>query len=738
MHRRIGVEGDRIRSQLTSASQKQPSAGSLPILQHGLVLALFLALSLAFFGWPVIGHMQSRYIGQTEDPVQFIAAMLWWPWAIQHGTNPFIDHWLWAPHGQPLLWVTSMPSISLLLSPVTALWGPVASYNVAEILGPALSAWSMYFLLRVFTRSLVLQMWGGYVFGFSSYTIGQTLAHLFLTWTFPLPLLVLIGVRVYQYQAKNIRPPVRYRVWASILLLFLFGASLEIFATLAFFVTVTLALALILSHRRRDLRSRLLVFIRWELATYGLVVVLLSPAVIWMAAHPAFSGPPHSPVTFSTDLLNFFVPTYVTWLGGQVFWGVSHLFLGNWFEQGAYLGLPLIVLSVISIQKNWDQFWIKILSGMLICVAVLSLGPILHIAGYPFIPLPWTVFQHVPILQDALPARFSVYVAFLVSLLTTMGLDRLSPDKLRVKYYALAGVSLLFLLPNVSWGRSGWSTPMDIPSFFLKPSEYQRIIPHNSNVLIFPYGSYGNGIAMQIHTDFWFRLANGYWGIPPSKYGEWPVVQQLWLLPAIPHNAAIAVQFAGLLKNQGVRRVVALSPYALPAGRLLKEIPGSRKIYSGPHVAVWSISPAKAFSGTPSLSSVLSRSDLLQFQALNNAARMWLTRHPGDVGPLSPAFLESRHLLNSSFGAIANSGANRYWTDDGGWVGAVGRDMYGIGITGSGTEIEPIIRQDGPTARRIYFPYPRQLTKARYSVIHHIRSGELLMVFSAPPKSSLH
>lgn len=113
---------------------------------------VFLAISLIYFGIPVVTHLGTRYVGQGEDPIQYVNALLWWPWAILHGHNPFIDHWLWAPVGQSLLWVTSVPSISLVMSPVTLSLGPIDAYNIAMILGPAMSAFAMYRLLGFITN----------------------------------------------------------------------------------------------------------------------------------------------------------------------------------------------------------------------------------------------------------------------------------------------------------------------------------------------------------------------------------------------------------------------------------------------------------------------------------------------------------------------------------------------------------------------------------------------------------
>lgn len=634
-HQRIGVEGDGMKSSITTDTQHRANVDA-SLMRHGLAFVLFLILSVIFFGIPVLSHMTTRYVGPTQDPTQFIMAMLWWPRALFHGTNPFIDRWIWMPGGQNLLWVTSMPLISLIMSPVTAIVGPVASYNIAMLLGPVLCAWAMYFLLSVLTKQWALQMWGGYVFGFSSYILGETLGHLILIWAFPLPLLVLIGIHVYRMQANSVIPPRRYRIWAVTLLIFLFGSTMEIFATFVFFSTLALIIAHLFAIKNPLLRHRVLSLSRWVLTTYILVALAISPLVAWMLAHPSYSGPPYSPAMFSANLLNYFIPTPLTWLGGMEFWRFSSTFTGNLTEQGAYLGLPLILLTLLAVIQNRSQFWIKTITATLAMVVVFSFGPVLHIGRHIVLPfLPWLLFTHIPLLQDALPTRFTLYVFFLVTVLTILGLEKLPRDRIYSQYLLLAGLVPLFLLPNLTWGKNIRWTPLRIPPLFSVKARYQKLIPRHSNVLMFPYGHYGNGIAIQAQTHFWFRLADGYWGPPPPAYNSWPLVQQLWSSPRIVVNPALNWQLAAMLKAQQVERVVAIKPDIQSASLLLRNIPGVRLIYSGSHTRVWAVSFPDTYRGNPSLSSVLTRSNLLQEKALRQGALSWLFQH----GRLSVALL---------------------------------------------------------------------------------------------------
>ena len=63
---------------------------------------------------------------------------------------------------------------------------------------PALSAFTAYLLCRHLTRSTWASLVGGYLFGFSSYMLGQEQGHLHMTAVFLLPLIALATVRYLQ------------------------------------------------------------------------------------------------------------------------------------------------------------------------------------------------------------------------------------------------------------------------------------------------------------------------------------------------------------------------------------------------------------------------------------------------------------------------------------------------------------------------------------------------------------
>src|SRR5436190_1582258 len=121
-------------------------------VESGTALLLYAAASIALFGAPILFQLPRWYVGWGADPASHVWFLAWWPHAIAKGMNPFVTHAIWAPTGYDLAGSTSVPGPSLLLAPVTALAGPVASYNLLALAAPAFSAWGAFFLCRRLTH----------------------------------------------------------------------------------------------------------------------------------------------------------------------------------------------------------------------------------------------------------------------------------------------------------------------------------------------------------------------------------------------------------------------------------------------------------------------------------------------------------------------------------------------------------------------------------------------------------
>ena len=122
-----------------------------------------------------------------------------WDQSFYHQSDPFITKVIWAPTGYNLTWATSIPALAIAFAPLTAVFGPVVSYNFAALLAPALSAWAAFILCRLVTRRFAAALAGGAVYGFSPYEVGHVLGgHLSLTPVFIPPLCVFLALALMQ------------------------------------------------------------------------------------------------------------------------------------------------------------------------------------------------------------------------------------------------------------------------------------------------------------------------------------------------------------------------------------------------------------------------------------------------------------------------------------------------------------------------------------------------------------
>ncbi len=207
--------------------------------------------------------------------------------------------------------------------------------------------------------------------------------------------------------------------------------------------------------------------------------------------------------------LNFLIPSSVNLLGAFPLFS-QLLAGGHIYETGAYIALPLLFIVVSFARANWHQYRTQILVVLLAVVSIASLGSTLNIRRYHPIPMPWSIVVHLPMMDKALPGRFSIYSFLILGIILSLWLSAGAIRK-SLRVAGACGV-VLFTLPNPS--AAFWATPVDTPAFFAT-SEFTRYIAPGDNVLILPYGCDGNSNIWQATTGFYFRMAGGYLGQPP-------------------------------------------------------------------------------------------------------------------------------------------------------------------------------------------------------------------------------
>jgi hypothetical protein len=536
-----------------------PSLVSRSPLRNVLVLLGYLAISFAYFGWRLLPHPGEALVGSKHDPQIFVWSFAWWPHAIGNWTNPFFTHALYAPEGINLAWTTSVLGLALAFAPVTLLFGPIVAYNLAALMLPALAAWTAYLLCRYVTGSTWASLVGGYLFGFSSYVLGQQLqGHLHMTGVFLLPLVALALLR---YVDGNLGPGgLAWRL--GVILALQLSISTEIALTMTVALAVGLALA---AWRVKEARGRLRSALAPIAAGYGLGALLAAPLLAYAALDipwRSFAGAE----TAGTDALNLVFPTSVNGLAGSSFDSLTDHF--NATESALYFGLPTLLMVLLYAWRRRRSRGTQFLVAGFLAGILLALGPALRIDGREIVTLPWTLAHHVPALENARLPRFAVYAALAASVVVALWIAT-TRGRIYPRPFVLPVLAVAALVPAVT--QSLYVKDPERPRFFAD-GLYSRCIPRGESLAIFPYG--GDSMLWQAETGFRFRLAGGYLyptgirGPVLTKFDEDPTVMTLRFRTDV--SLPTMDNLLGFAGRKGVDRIVTAASSEYPSARQMK------------------------------------------------------------------------------------------------------------------------------------------------------------------------
>lgn len=506
-----------------------------------IALLGYLALSFLLYGR---GFENGEIFQPGGDPIVYIWCLNWWPFALSHGINPSVSDYIWNPAGFPMWWANSIPSLALILSPITLTLGAVRSWNLINLVTPALNAYACFLLIRYLTKQAMPSFMAALIFGFASYITAQQLGHISLSLVPFVPMAVLLVLK----RAARELTRITYIAIMAPMAIVQFGISTEVLASSAFFGLVAF---LIFRSRYRD--SRDLSGVAKDTAIAGVIAVLvLSPALYYMAiGSKELPSVINSPKMFSADLLNVLIPNPTIWLGGDSLQSLAARFTGNFSEQGAYIGIGILVILILAIRASAQERWSKPLWILLAVTAICSLGPVLWVAGVNTrIPLPWLIFTKVPIIRHALPTRFTLYVSLVIAIYIGIWLSMGAGN--RKARYAATLVSLLFLLPNPKWFAFGdVTTPAA-----LSKTEVMQALGANANAVVLPYGYLGNSMLWQLNSGMAFKMAGGYVGFVPQSQWRYKAMMYLYDAEQAPTQDAFNQAVAEFCASNRVTAIV--------------------------------------------------------------------------------------------------------------------------------------------------------------------------------------
>ena len=454
--------------------------------------------------------------GDTAQSIWFVR---WAPFAVAHGHSLYASNWVDYPQGFNLAQNVSMPLLGLIAAPLTLWRGPVASFTFLLWLALALSASTCYAVLLRWVRWKPAAFAGGLVYAFGSYMAGQALGHLNLVFVPIPPLLVLVLDELVVTQRAGAR---RWGVLLGLLAAAQFLISPEILIdciVLGVVGVVLLALTNLaaVAHRIRH-------------AVVGAVwaAVVFLPIVAWQLVSyftgpDRYAGPSWHGNPFAEDLLGSVIPTLNQRVTTAGLAAVGDRLQNDLAENGAYLGVPLLLLLVVLVVRYRKVVVMRCAAVMAVITWLLSLGPRLVIDGHgTVVRLPYDVLTHLPVLDSLLAGRFTLFMDLACAFVLAVGLDRLRADLLvsgRRSVHRVAGVlavvALVALVPLMPrWPYPSQPISSTTPAFFTG-SDVRRL-PAGAPALTYPYPTYPDNQAMlwQAVSDMGFKVLGGYVLVP--------------------------------------------------------------------------------------------------------------------------------------------------------------------------------------------------------------------------------
>ena len=369
----------------------------------GVAAAGYLAVALLVW-WNVWSdHPTATTTCGCGDSALFLWFFAWPAHALAHGLDPFASTAMSHPTGVNLLANTSELALGVVLAPVTWLFGPVASMNVALTLAPALSALAMFVLLRRWVDWAPAAFCGGLLYGFSPLVlVALSDAHLMLGWAVVPPLVVAcLDELLFRRQRK----PLAVGLVLGLLLVIQFFVGTELLLLLGIMAVPAALLLVAFGLRHRAVVGEHARDVVIGLGTAAATAGVLLAWPTWFA----LDGPAHTsgrvwPTLYlgfeGTNLKSYLWPTPVS-AGFTLFTHRVGGYQGPTLS-GQYVGIGMVAVAVVglTVWRRDRRLWF--FGAMTLVSVVCSLG------ASRSVWLPWQLLAGQPLFENIIPSRFLV------------------------------------------------------------------------------------------------------------------------------------------------------------------------------------------------------------------------------------------------------------------------------------------------------------------------------------------
>ena len=473
---------------------------------------------LAFVGYLAVGMVLTasawsdptrRWVGQPGDPMTFMQFLAWYPFALGHGLNPLLDTYVNLPRGSNMMWATTVPLVSVALWPVTAVFGAIATYNVALAGALTLDGWCTHLWLRRHLKSSTASWLAGVAVLLGPYVSARLHGHLDLLCFFPAVLIIREVERLVSGTGLARWRPLGLRIGVLAVVQLL---CCEEILLLTAVIVATVGVVLVVRHQEWVARNTLTMG-RTAIVAGGTFLVGASLPLGYQFFGPRrIVGPIQPPNFYVTDLENFVVPGSFSAFTPHIAAALASGWTGDAIENDAYIGLPLLLFSILVVTRWRHDVWVVGVGVATLGAGMWSLGPNLHIGGrsYELVPLPGRLLQMLPAVDNVLPGRFDLFMDLGLAALLGVFLDRAvfgCPARRRAAGAVAALAVCVPLAPQFPVAAMGPATPR----YFL-PGGDVRLLPQGTAALVVPYGDNEQTMGpmlWQALAGFRFRMVSG-------------------------------------------------------------------------------------------------------------------------------------------------------------------------------------------------------------------------------------
>jgi hypothetical protein len=353
---------------------------------HLLLVVGFIGAGIAVT-WPMTAKLADGQLLKVPDVSSYVWALWWMAHQIAHLGDPWFTQYMAAPTGIQLGFDTLMPLPGLIMTPVTLVFGPAASFDLLTIVTPGLLCYGTYRAARLWLGQPGA-IGAGAFFGLATMATWQDLYHLNIAvGTLFLPLALEAAVRLQRCPGRR----------QGIILGLVLGASVLTNQESAVVAALLAAAVLVPWLIRLAARKPGITAARHPLRTLALgavvAVIVASPQLLAMIRQVADGGAAVGANELTQTYREYGVglPTLFAPSPRLGHFQLGHLAASYQFAEPTEgiptFGIVLAVLAVIGLALTWRRAYSWWLAVLWLAGAALALGPALIIGTRTFIPL---------------------------------------------------------------------------------------------------------------------------------------------------------------------------------------------------------------------------------------------------------------------------------------------------------------------------------------------------------------